>query len=89
VALPAARCPVSAEAERWIEDSLQWLLDEFGGPALSGETLVPASVFPPGSLSGTEVSLPPLLRRVRARIGVDIDAIQVDLSRGGRISIRI
>jgi hypothetical protein len=80
VALLAARCPVSAEARRWIQDSLQWLLEEFGGPGLNGEALVPASVFPPGSLSGTEISLPPLLRRLCARVGVDVDAIQVDLS---------
>lgn len=76
----AARCPVSAEAQRWIQSSLQWLLGEFGGQALNGETLLPASVFPPGSLSGTEVNLPPVLRRLCTRVGVDIDAIQVDLS---------
>jgi hypothetical protein len=80
VAWLAARCPVSAEAQRWIEDSLQWLLEQFGGDALNGETLLPASVFRPDSLSGTEVSFRPVVRRLCARVGVDIDAIQVDLS---------
>ena len=37
-------------------------------------------VFPPGSFSGTEADLRPLLERLRTRVGVDIDAIQVDLS---------
>jgi hypothetical protein len=56
----------------------RWLLEEFGGDALNGETLVPASVFPTGCISGTEVSLAPLLRRLCARVGVDVDAIQVE-----------
>ncbi len=75
-----AKCPVSAEAQRWIQDSLQWLLAEFGDDVLNGEMLLPESVFPPGSFSGTEASLRPLLQRLCTRIGVDIDAIQVDLS---------
>jgi len=64
----------------WIQDSLQWLLAEFGGDALKGEVLLPGSVFPPGSFSGTEAGLRPLLQRLCTRVGVDIDAIQVDLS---------
>jgi hypothetical protein len=80
VAWLAAKCPVSAEAERWIQDSLQWLAAEFGGDALNGEVLLPESLFPPGSFSGTEADLRPLLQRLCARVGVDIDAIQVDLS---------
>jgi hypothetical protein len=80
VAWLTAKCPVSVEAQRWIQDSLQWLVAEFGGDALNGEMLLPASVFPPGSFSGTEASLRPLLQRLCTRVGVDIDAIQVDLS---------
>ena len=75
-----AKCPVSVQAERWIQDSLRWLLAEFGGDALNGEVLLPESVFPPGSFSGTEAGLRPLLQRLCTRVGVDIDAIQVDLS---------
>jgi hypothetical protein len=75
-----AKCPVSAEAQRWIQDSLEWLLAEFGGDALNGEVLLPESVFPPGSFAGTEAGLGPLLQRLCTRMGVDIDAIQVDLS---------
>jgi hypothetical protein len=56
VAWLAAKCPVSAEAQRWIQDSLQWLLEEFGADALNGEIMLPASVFPPGSFSGTEAA---------------------------------
>lgn len=74
-----AKCPVSVQAERWIQDSLRWLLAEFGGDALNGEVLLPESVFPPGSFSGTEAGLRPLLQRLCTRVGVDIDAIQVDL----------
>jgi len=80
VAWLTVRCPVSAEAQRWIQDSLQWLLGEFGDDALNGEVVLPASVFPPESFSGTEASLRPVLRRLCARMGVDIDAIEVDLS---------
>jgi hypothetical protein len=80
VAWLAAKCPVSVAAQRWIEDSLQWLLGEFGGDAFNGEVLLPASVFPPGSFSGTEADLQAVLRRLCTRVGVDIDAIQVDLS---------
>jgi hypothetical protein len=80
VAWLTAKCPVSVEAQRWIQDSLQWLLAEFGDDALNGEVLLPASLFPPGSFSGTEASVRPVLRRLCTRMGVDIDAIQVDLS---------
>jgi hypothetical protein len=37
VAWFAAKCPVSAKAQEWIEDSLQWLRAEFGGAALNGD----------------------------------------------------
>jgi hypothetical protein len=80
VAWLTAKCPVSVEAQRWVQDSLQWLLAEFGSDALDGEMLLPASVFPPGSFSGTEASLRPVLQRLCTRMGIDIDAIQVDLS---------
>jgi hypothetical protein len=80
VAWLTAKCPVSAAAERWIQGSLEWLLAEFGGDALNGEVLLPEAVFPPGSFSGTEADLRPLLERLCSRVGVDIDAIRVDLS---------
>lgn len=76
----AAKCPVSAEADRWIQDSLQWLLGQFGRDALNGEIMLPASIFPSGSFSGTEADLQAVLRRLCTRMGVDIDGIQVDLS---------
>jgi hypothetical protein len=76
----AARCPVSAKAQGWIEDSLQWLREEFGGAALNGEVVQPGSMFPPGSYSGTEADLHVALRRLCTRMSVKLDAIRVDLS---------
>lgn len=53
----AAKCPVSAEARVWIEDSLQWLRREFGDAALKGDVLPPESFFPSGTYAGTEADL--------------------------------
>jgi hypothetical protein len=50
----AAKCPVSAKARVWIEDSLRWLRSEFGDAALNGDVLLPQSIFPSGTYGGTE-----------------------------------
>lgn len=76
----AAKCPVSAKAQAWIEGSLQWLRQEFGDAALNGEVLLPESIFPHGSYRGTEADLHVVLRQVCARMNVRMGVVHIELS---------
>ena len=76
----AAKCPVSAKARVWTEDSLQWLRREFGDGALNGDVLLPESIFPPASYGGTEADLHAALPRLCTRMGVPIEAVHIELS---------
>lgn len=75
-----AKCPVSAKARVWIEDSLQWLRREFGDAALNGDVLLPESIFPSGTYGGTEADLDVVVRRLCSRMSVPTEALQIDLS---------
>jgi hypothetical protein len=67
---------VSPKARAWTEDSLEWLRQEFGDAPLLGDVLVPESLFPPGSYTGTEADLQAVLRKLCARMSAPIDAIR-------------
>jgi hypothetical protein len=80
VAFLVAKCPVSAKARAWTEDSLHWLKRQFGAKALNGDVLLPQSIFPSGGYSGTEGDLHAVMQRLCRRMSVPIEAVQIDLS---------
>jgi hypothetical protein len=76
----AAKCPVSAQAQAWIEDSLQWLRREFGESALNGDVLLPELRPRSDSYRGTEADLHAELQRLCTRMSVPLEAIRIELS---------
>ncbi len=73
-----AKCPVSEKARLWTEESLRWLRGEFGDDALRGEVLLPETMFPPGSYTGSEDDASVVLRRLCDRIGVPTDSVRIE-----------
>lgn len=71
------KCPVSAKARLWTEESLQWLRGEFGDDALNGEVLRPQTVFPPG-YTGIEDDVGVVLRRLCDRMGVPVKSVEIE-----------
>jgi len=66
------KCPVEAEDKAWIEESLLWLIEEFGRDALLGATVVlPTDEFFPDEFSEDEESVRALVDRVCGYMGVD------------------
>lgn len=73
-----AKCPVSEKARLWAEESLRWLRGEFGDDALRGEVLLPETVFPPGSYTGSEDDVSVVLRRLCDRIGFPVESVRIE-----------
>jgi hypothetical protein len=78
VRLLSAKCPVSEKARLWTEGSLRWLCGEFGDDVLRGEVLLPETVFPPGSYTGSEDDVSAVLRRLCDRMGVAMGSIAIE-----------
>lgn len=79
----AARCPVSPEAQQWIESSLEWLIGQFGDGVLHGEVMLPRDVFQDFPYSGSRDDLDRLLRLVCARMGSDPSTIDLEITEDG------
>lgn len=75
----APKCPVGAKAQDWIENSLDWLRDQFGDAALNGPILLPETLFPNGSYGRDEDQVPTTLRLLAERIGAPYDLIDLDI----------
>jgi hypothetical protein len=69
---------VSEKAQLWTEESLQWLAGEFGADALGGEVLLPETVFPPRTYTGSEDDIPVPLGRLCGRMGVPVESVMVE-----------
>ncbi|WP_051367828.1 hypothetical protein [Hamadaea tsunoensis] len=75
-----ARCPVRPQEQVWIEESLDWLVREFGEPALRGQLILPTDDFFPGTYTGSVDDLRRVVEFVRRRMGVDPTTFAVELS---------
>lgn len=66
------KCPVGAEDKVWIEESLLWLIEEFGRAALAeAKVALPTDEFFPDVFAGDEESASALVDRVCGYMGVD------------------
>jgi hypothetical protein len=73
------KLPLDEKQKEWIEQSLQWLLKEFGeGYFLEHPTILPEASFFPDKYQGTEESVIALVKRICAYMDVDPDLIEVD-----------
>ena len=73
------KCPVAAEDKAWIEESMLWLMEEFGRDALRDATVVlPTDEFFPDHFSGDEEGARALVERVCAYMGVDAARVELE-----------
>ena len=73
------KCPVVAEDKAWIEESMLWLMKEFGRDALRDATVVlPTDEFFPDHFSGDEEDVRALVERVCVYMGVDPERVELE-----------
>ncbi len=74
------KCPVDAEAKRWIEDRLQWLSDQFGKETFTRRALIlPTCDFFPDPMDGSFESVRNLLDQVCRYMDVEPDRVELEL----------
>jgi hypothetical protein len=72
-------CPVGAEDKAWIEESMLWLIEEFGRDALlNAEVVLPTDEFFPDEFSEAEEDVRALVDRVCAYMGVDPERVELE-----------
>lgn len=72
-------CPVGAEDKAWIEESMLWLIEEFGRDALLNATVVlPTDEFFPDEFSEEEEDVRALVDRVCGYMGVDPERVELE-----------
>ncbi|WP_329106459.1 hypothetical protein OG792_01040 [Micromonospora sp. NBC_01699] len=74
----AARCPVASEEQQWIEDSLDWLVGEFGAKVLRRSVVLPTPEFFPDTYAGTEADVRRVIGSLCRRTGVDPDRLEIE-----------
>jgi hypothetical protein len=73
------KCPVEAEDKAWIEDSMLWLMEEFGGDALRNAVVVlPTDEFFPDEFSEDEGAVRALVDRVCVYMGVAPERVELE-----------
>jgi len=76
---PLVDLPVTLEEKEWIEDSLLWLLTEFGAEKfLSHQTILPEQKFFPDSFRGTDECIIKVVKRVCSYMEIDFSGIEVN-----------
>ncbi len=74
------KCPVDAEDKGWIEESVLWLIDEFGPDTLAkGTVVLPTDDFFPDEFSEDEEDLQTLLTRLCGWMGVDPKRVELNI----------
>lgn len=76
----STKLPVEDEERKWIEDALQWLIQEFGVDYfLARRMVLPESSFFPDKFNGTEESVCALVSRVCSYMDVAPNRVEVEL----------
>ncbi|WP_326561478.1 hypothetical protein [Micromonospora sp. NBC_01796] len=74
----AAGCPVTSDEQQWIEDSLDWLVGEFGNEVLRRPVVLPTPEFFPDTYTGTEADVHRVVGLLCRRLGVDPARLEVE-----------
>src|SRR5215831_12321168 len=70
-------CPVQPTEQAWIDDSMDWLLTEFGRERLLGEVVLPTDGYFPGAYGGSREDVDRVLSRVCDHMGIDRSRIEL------------
>ena len=74
------KCPVGAEDKAWIEESMLWLIEEFGADTLrNAAVILPTDEFFPDRFSGGEDDVRALVGRVCCYMGVDFERVELNI----------
>jgi hypothetical protein len=71
VAWRKAECPVRQAEQAWIDESMEWLVAEFGRERLLGEVVLPTDDYFPGVYDGSRDDVAAVLDRLCNHMGVD------------------
>jgi hypothetical protein len=71
-------CPVRPDEQTWIEESMDWLVAEFGAEPLRRAPVLPARDFFPADYAVTEDSIAAVFERVREHMGVPGGRIELE-----------
>ncbi|HEY0474079.1 MAG TPA: hypothetical protein VGD34_20560 [Kribbella sp.] len=73
------KCPVRVEEQLWIEESLDWFVDEFGEEVLRRPVVVPEWSYFPAGYSGSEDDVRAVFASVCARVEVPPERVVFEL----------
>jgi hypothetical protein len=74
-----AECPVRPAEQRWIEQSMDWFVREFGRGTLSGPVILPTDDYFPGAYTGTPDDVRAVLAQLCRQMGVDPAAVELEM----------
>jgi hypothetical protein len=73
----SAKCPVTKEDKRWIEEAMLWFVDQLGSKALcQAEVILPTEEYFPDKYLGTQISAEKVVWRVCDYMGIDPSTVQ-------------
>ncbi|HEU5428421.1 MAG TPA: hypothetical protein VFU74_16185 [Actinocrinis sp.] len=72
-------CPVTAEEQAWIEESMLWFTTQFGYDPVQRPTILPTRDFFPLAYAGSDEDIKALVRTICPMMGLPADRITVRL----------
>lgn len=72
-------CPVDADMRGWVDEQLRWLTGQFGDAVLNGPVVVPTEQYFPGTYTGVDAEVEPLVHRLAAHMGIDASILDVEI----------
>lgn len=74
------KCPVEEDDKTWIEESMLWLIEEFGTDTLRDVTVIlPTDEYFPDEFSEDEDDVQALVRRLCGYMGVDPQRVELEI----------
>lgn len=73
------KCPVRAEEQAWIEESLDWFVAEFGEDAMKRPVVVPQGSFFPVGYTGSEQDVRAVFVSVCARLEIPPERVVLEI----------
>jgi hypothetical protein len=73
-----AECPVRPVEQRWIDESMDWLVEQFGEERLRSEVVLPTDDYFPGAYAGSREDVLRVVDRLCAHMGVDRARVEVE-----------
>jgi hypothetical protein len=73
-----AECPVRPVEQSWIDESMDWFVEQFGEGRLRGEVVLPTDDYFPGAYAGSREDVARVLERLCEHMGVDRDRLLLE-----------